>query len=379
MHTQNLQIREVTDKQALDAFIRLPWKLYKDDPHWIPPLLMERKEALSDKNPFFEHARWKAWLAYRGDELVGRISAQIDDLHQQRYQNHTGFFGLLEAIEDPAVFAALFETAEAWLKAEGMQQVSGPFNLGINQEIGILVDGFDSPPYVMNPHSLPYYDQQIKNCNYRPEQELLAYEVGTNEVEVPKLMQRLLRNHAHRITVTAFNKKDKDQQLELMRDIFNDAWQNNWNFVPFTKAEFTAIGKELLMLLPTDFIQIAEVDGQAAAFIVMIPNVNEAAADLNGRLLPFGWAKLLWRLKVRFPKTARVALMGVRQQYQQTQLGPALAFMVVRKIMDTGFAHGLDKVEMSWILEQNQGMRHMIESLKGYISKRYRMYTKSLN
>jgi GNAT superfamily N-acetyltransferase len=163
-----------------------------------------------------------------------------------------------------------------------------------------------------------------------------------------------------------------------MRDIFNDAWKNNWNFVPFTREEFQAIGKELLMLLPANFIQIAEIDGEAASFVVLLPNINEAIADLDGRLLPFGWAKLLWRLKVKFPKTARVALMGVRQKYQNTRFGPALAYMVIKASTDAGTARGLERAEMSWVLEHNHAIRHIIESIGGEVTKRYRMYEKKL-
>lgn len=376
--TNTIDIREVSGKQALDTFIRVPWGIYKDDPNWVAPLMIERREALSAKNPFFEHARWCAWIAYQDGIPVGRISAQIDELHQQRYDTQTGFFGLIEAIEDDDVFKALFDTAEGWLRDQGMREILGPFNLGINQEVGVLVEGFDTPPYVMMGHSLPYYDAAIERCGYQPEQDLLAYELDNKTLAIPRVMKALLDRSASRINVRSLRRNEKSVELELMRDIFNDAWDSNWNFVPFTRNEFAAIGKELLMLLPTDFIQIAEIDGEAAAFNVLIPNLNEAIADLNGRLLPFGWAKLLWRLKVRFPKTARVALMGVRQKYQNTRFGPALAYLVIKAAMDAGTARGLERAEMSWVLSHNHGVRNIIESIGGEITKRYRMYGKDL-
>lgn len=373
-----LEIREVSTGKALKAFIRIPWHIYKDDPNWVPPLLIERKEAFSPKNPFFLHARWKAWLAIQNGKPVGRISAQIDALHQQRYDSKTGFFGLLEAPDDDDVFSTLLATAERWLRDQGMRQIMGPFNLGINQEVGILVDGFDSPPFVMMGHSRPYYGAAIERCGYRPAQDLLAYELNTGTLTIPRVMQALLKRSAKRVNVRCLRRQDKQAELELLRDIFNDAWENNWNFVPFTREEFEAVGKELLMLLPEDFIQIAELDGQAVAFNVLIPNVNEAIADLNGRLLPFGWAKLLWRMKVKFPKTARVALMGVRQKHQNTRFGPALAYMVIKAAMDAGTARGLERAEMSWILEHNHAVRNIIESIGGEVTKRYRMYEKDL-
>jgi GNAT superfamily N-acetyltransferase len=373
-----IDIREVSGKKDLDAFIQVPWEIYKDDPNWVPPLLIERKEALSDKNPWFEHAQWCAWIAYRDGKPVGRISAQIDQLHQQRYNNQTGFFGLVEAMDDDEVFKALFETAETWLREKGMRQILGPFNLGINQEIGILVEGYDSPPSVMMGHSRPYYDAAIKNCGYQSAQDLLAYELRADKVSTPKVMRTLIERNAERINVRCLRSGEKETELEVMRDIFNDAWENNWSFVPFTRKEFKAIGKELLMLLPTDYIQIAEIDNEPAAFVVMIPNLNEVIADLNGRLLPFGWAKLLWRLKVTSPKSSRVALMGVRQKYQNTRLGPALAFRVIKAATDAGVSRGLERAEFSWVLEQNAAVRNIIETIGGEITKRYRMYEKKL-
>jgi len=373
-----IEIREVSGKQALKTFIKVPWSVYKDDPNWVPPLIAERKEAFSPKQPFFKHADWCAWIAYRDGQPVGRISAQIDHLHQQQYDNKTGFFGLIEAPDDDAVFKALFETAENWLRPRGMKQVIGPFNLGINQEVGILVDGFDTPPYVMMGHSPRYYDAAIERCGYQQAQDLLAYELDNNTLTIPRVMQALINRSAKRVNVRCLNRKEKEAELEIMRDIFNDAWENNWNFVPFTREEFRAIGKELLMLLPEDFIQVAEIDGEPAAFNVLIPNINEAIADLDGRLFPFGWARLLWRLKVGFPKTARVALMGVRQKYQNTRFGPALAYMVIKAAMDAGTGRGLKRCEMSWILDHNHGVRNIIESIGGEVTKRYRMYEKDL-
>ena len=374
----SLEIREVSGKRAIEEFIRIPWNIYKQDPNWIPPLLFERRKAFSAKHPFFKHADWRAWTAFRGGKPVGRISAQIDDLHQQLHDSKTGFFGLIEAPDDNEVFKALFTTAENWLREQGMRQVLGPFNLNINQEIGILVEGFDSPPFVMMGHSPAYYGASIERCGYRPAQDLLAYELTTGALTIPRIMQALLDRSAQRVHVRCLLRKEKEADLEIMRDIFNDAWKENWNFVPFTREEFRMVGKELLMLLPENFIQIAELDGEAVAFIVLIPNINEVISDLDGRLFPFGWARLIWRLKVDFPKTARVALMGVRQKHQNTRFGPALAYMVTKAVMDAGLDRELKRVEMSWVLSHNHATRNIIESVGGEIRKRYRMYEKDL-
>lgn len=374
----NIEVREVIGRKALRTFIRVPWSIYKNDPNWVPPLLMERKEALSSKHPFFKHAKWKAWVAFREGVPVGRISAQIDELHQQRYNNKTGFFGLIEAPDNDVVFSALLATAESWLRENGMRRIIGPFNLGINQEIGILTEGFDTPPCVMTSHSPRYYGASIEKCGYLGVQELLAYELDIHTYTTPSTRQELIDRTSGRIKVRQLNRKTMGADFEVMRDIFNDAWQDNWNFVPFTREEFTAVGKELLKVVPHDFLQIAELDGEPAAFIAMLPDINMAIADLNGRLLPFGWAKLLWRMKVRFPERCRVALMGVRKKYQNTIFGPAMAFMVVDSVLGPGLSKGGKRVELSWILEQNKPTRNMIEKFGGKITKRYHMYAKDL-
>lgn len=373
-----LEIREVSGKKAMRSFIRVPWSIYKDDPNWVPPLMVERKEAFSPKHPYFKHARWRAWIAYRNGQPVGRISAQIDDLHLQQYDTKTGFFGLIEAIDDDEVFTALFQTAENWLRGEGMNEVIGPFNLSINQDLGVLIEGFDSPPYIMTGHAPAYYGASIERCGYRPTQDLLAYGLDSGTLAIPRVMQALIKRSGDRIKVRNLDLKAKTAELESMRDIFNDAWENNWNFVPFTVEEFKLIGKELLLAAPQNFIQIAELDGEDVAFIVLLPNINEAMADLDGHLFPFGWAKLIWRLKVKFPKSARLVLMGVRQKYQNTRFGPALAYMIINAVMEAGKAKGLERVEMSWILDHNHGVRNIIESVGGKITKRYRMYEKDL-
>jgi GNAT superfamily N-acetyltransferase len=271
----------------------------------------------------------------------------------------------------------MFEAAETWLRERGKTRVVGPFNLSINQEIGLLVDGFDTPPYFMMPHGRPYYDAQVGRSGYAPAVDLLAYELDP-DIEIPKVMQALQRRLSRHVRLRPLDRKRLDHELELMRDIFNDAWANNWGFVPFTEREFRSIGREMLLVIDDDFISIAEYDGEPAAFIVLLPNLNEVIRDLDGRLLPFGWCKLLWRLKVRYPRSGRAPLMGVRQAYQNTRLGPGLAFATIDAARRAAVRRGMKRVELSWILESNQGMRNIIEKIGGNVNKRYRMYEKSL-
>lgn len=373
----SVQIIPVEGRSSLGQFIQVPWSIYHDDPHWVPPLLIERRQFLSPSNPYFEHARYKSWIAYRGADPVGRISAQIDQLHLERYRDDTGFFGMLEAHDDPEIFSALMTQAETWLRNQGMTRVRGPFNLSINQECGLLVDGFETPPVLMMGHARPYYGYRVEEQGYSKAMDLLAYYVNA-DFEMTRAMHRIMNWASRRVRIRQLQKSRLAQDLKLVRDIFEDAWSRNWGFIPFTAEEFHHLGRDLKQLVPPDFVQIAEVDGVPAAMIVVFPNINEIIRDLNGRLLPFGWLKLLWRLKIKFPKTARVPLMGVRREYQKSRLGAALALMVIQAVQVHALRRGVKEVELSWILEDNLGMRTILEGIGGRVYKRYRMYDKQL-
>jgi hypothetical protein len=376
-NSQPLRIVSVEGKEGLRRFIRLPWSIYAEDPAWIPPLLVERSQHLSKQNPFFEHAKCKFWLAYRGDRPVGRISAQVDQLHLQHHQDSSGFFGLLEGEDDSEIFRLLLGTAETWLSNQGMRRIVGPFNLSINQECGLLVEGFDTPPMVMMGHARPYYSARLEEKGYGKEKDLLAYLVDV-DFELTKAMKTVIKRAARRVSIRSLKRERFSEELEILQDIFEDAWSENWGFVPFTKEEFRHLGQSLKHLVHDEYVQIAEVDGSPDAMIIGVPNVNEVIKDLNGRLLPFGWLKLLWRLKVKRPTTARVPLMGVRKRHHNSLLGAALAIMVVERARRLGAKYGAKKVELSWILEDNAGMRNILESMGGVVYKRYRIYGKEL-
>ena len=373
----SISVEVVAGRQLERHFLDLVHRVYASDPAWIAPLDLLKKEQISPKNHFFDHARFQAWVAYRGGEPVGRITAQIDELHLVQHNDDCGYFGLLEAVDDPAIVQVLLDTAEAWLRAEGMQRVRGPLNLHVNEEIGLLVDGFETPPYILMGHARPWYGGAIEAAGYHGVKDLLAYHVKP-DFEAPRVMERLAQRVSDRVNVRTVRRSALDEDAALMLDIFNDAWQNNWGFVPLVEADWKDTVNTLTKLMPDDYIQIAEYDGEPVAFIVALPNLMEAARDLGGRLLPFGWAKLLWRLKVRHPKTARVPLMGVRQAFQHSRLGPTLAFMVIDAVRKALHARGVVDVEMGWILEDNDGMRNIIETIGGQAYKTYRVYEKEL-
>ena len=373
----NYQIVEVTGGKGLTDFIRAPHAAQGSDPNWIAPLEVMRREDFSPKHPFFRHAEWQPFVAYRDGKPVGRFSAQIDSLYHEHHDPCTGFFGLIEGIDDVDLFRALTEAAEYWLRDRGMTRILGPFNLGINQEVGLLVDGFHTPPYFLMGHARPYYATHLEALGYRGCQDMLAY-LAPPDFKLPRVFARLLKSVEEEAVIRPLDRSRKKEELEAVRDVFNDAWAENWSFVPFTEEEFETAGNELMYVVPEDLALIAEHQGRAVGFIIMVPNINEAIADLRGRLLPFGWAKLLWRLKVRFPRTARVPLMGVRREYHNQPLGTGLAIALIEACRTNAHARGVRMVETSWILEDNHGMRKIMERIGGDISKRYRMFEKEL-
>jgi hypothetical protein len=243
--------------------------------------------------------------------------------------------------------------------------------------MGVLVDGFDTSPFFMMGHARPYYAMRIESAGYHKATDALAYMITQDYGS--EAMRRLIAATARRAKVRPLDLKRFDAELSLLRDIFNDAWAENWGFVPFTAAEFVDLGRAFRFLIDPDMIQIAEVDGEAAAFIVLLPNINEAIRGLDGRLFPVGWAKLLWRLKVRYPSTFRVPLMGVRRKFQRSRFGSALAFLVIDAVRPPLKRHGVKGIELSWILEDNAGMRSIIESIGGRAYKRYRVYERNLD
>ena len=378
--TTPVTIKEVETARERETFIRVPWALYADDPAWVPPLLQERRDHLNPrKNSFFNHGEARFWLALRGGRPVGRISAQVNRAHLAQHHDATGHFGMLEAVDRPEVFQALVTTAEGWLKKRGMQRAVGPYSLSINEESGLLVEGFQHPPSLMMGHARPYYAAQLEALGYRKAKDLICYRYGAEQA-LPATVEMLVRKvaKAKEITLRPLDMRRYEEDLGNIMAIFNDAWSDNWGFIPLSPEEIRSLARDLKPIVRPQSIAIAELNGAPVAMAIGLPNVNEAIADLNGRLLPLGWARLLWRLKVRTTKTARVPLMGVRKAYQGSPLGAALAFSVIETIRRTQKELGVESVELSWILEDNRPMQHMIEQLGGVPYKTYRVYARDL-
>lgn len=373
-----LEIRRVWNRRDWRALFDLPDRLHGNDPCWVRPLDSQRRSQWSPRNPWFAHARAQAWLAWRDGRAVGSISAQVDELHRRTWGESAGYFGQLAAEDDAGVFAALLGQARQWLVEQGCRQMRGPFDLGVNQSCGLLVEGFDTPPMIMMNHAPPYYGERLEAEGLSPVMDLLAYLIAP-DFAAPPPMQRLVERGAARVRMRPLQAARYRAELDLLRELFNDAWAENWGFVPFTAEEFRHLGRELKPLLGPDYIQIAELDGEPAGFILALPNLNELIADLDGRLWPLGWMRLLWRLQRSRATTARVPLMGVRRRFHGRAIGAMLAFRLIEALQKPLVRNGIQDVELSWILETNQGMRSLIESIGGRVYKRYRIYDLELD
>jgi hypothetical protein len=319
------------------------------------------------------------FLATRGGRDVGRISAQIDHLTPQPTPGRLdGHFGMIAAEDDAAVFQILFRTAEDWLSARGRTHIVGPFNLSINEEVGLLVWGFDTPPMILMGHDPAYTGKRVEEQGYLKAQDVFAYRADETG-DIPEIAQRRVkRGLPAGVVLRQLDMKRYDQEVQTLTEILNDAWSDNWGFTPTTEAETAQLGKALKQVIDKRLIWFAEIDGEAAGVVVFLPNVNEAIADLNGKLLPFGWAKLLWRLKVKGVKSARIPLMGVKKKFQTSQRGRMLPFWMMKASRDMAMSLGYNRYEISWVLEANKAMTHIAENVGGTHYKTYRIYEKAL-
>ncbi len=373
-------VRPVSGKADKLTFLNVANAVYKNDPSWITPLYLERLEHLDPKkNPYFKHADVQLFVAERNGVPVGRISAQVCHLHLERYQDATGQFGFIDAVDDREVFAALLSTAESWLKSKGMRNVRGPFNFSINDEMGLLIDGFDTPPSLFMGHARPYFQGHIEGLGFRKAKDVLAYDYKLN-TPIPPLIDRAYKRaeKAAKISVRPLDKKKIDSEMRIVMSIFNDAWSNNWGYVPFTEDELKMLATNLKMLVTGEFVSIASVDGEPAAMAVTLPNINEWIAGMNGKILPFNWARLIPKVIAKKPRSVRLPLMGVVKKYHDSTIGSALAFGVIMALRNYHIARGVEQAEFSWILEDNKGMRNIIETAGAKAYKTYRIYEKAI-
>lgn len=368
----NVDIIEVDSARLLNQFITLPFKLYMDDPYWVAPLIYERKEFFDKrKNPFYRGAKTRLFLASQDNKLVGRIGVCINYNHNEFHEEKVGFFGFFESIDDYEVASQLFKVAMIALKAEGMEKMRGPASFSTNHEIGFLVEGFDSPPTVMNPYNKPYLPKLAEQFGLKKVMDLHAYLI-TKETPIDerhlKIVKRIRERNKIKVRSADFSKFARE--IEVIRHVYNHAWERNWGFVPLQEDEFNHMAKNLKEIVDPDMLLIAEIDGEPAGFSMAVPDINQALIHLHGRLFPAGLLKLLWHTKIRNKiKGLRMMTMGVVHKYQKR--GIDNIFFV--DTYNLGVQKGYQWAELSWILETNELMCRAAEDMGAKLYKKYRM------
>lgn len=367
------------DKKRLRHFLDVVDGIYASDPKYVRALDMEISEKLDPKkNPFFEHAEGSAWIAYRDGQPVGRVTAQIDHEHLKRYGDDAGFFGYLDTIDDPEVAAALLDEAARWLRARGMKSIRGPYSLSINEELGCLIDGFGDPPMIMMPHHRPYQSALIEGAGFRKLKDFYAwkYDVG----EVPRRAQKAHDEIAamSEVSVREIDPSDVQNELNIIMDIFNDAWSDNWGFVPATVKELEKAAKDLKLILMPELTRIVSIDGEPAAVAMGLPNINEIIRDFRGKLGPLQLLKLVYRLKIRGPKSGRLYILGIKKKWRSVRKYAGLSAYLYVEMNQAGLLLGMKESELSWTVEDNAPINVAIKLMGGRVYKTYRVYEREL-
>jgi GNAT superfamily N-acetyltransferase len=377
MNENNLRVEAVRTRQDIEEFIRFPFKLYPEDPNWVPSLLSERRKFLDpEQNPFFDHADVALWLARRNDEVVGTISSHLDYLHNQIHGEQTGMFGFFEAVNDYAVAEALLSTARDWVREQGMTSLRGPLSFSQNHECGLLVDGFDGPPMVMMTYNPRYYIDFYERFGLAKAMDLYAYigDLAQFERDPGKLPTKLVRvtdkvKKRIGIITRPASMKDFDAEIARAEQVYNQAWEKNWGFVPMTEAEIEKVAADLKQIIDPDLAIVAEIDGKAVGVSVAIPDINQVLKHLNGRLFPFGWLKALWY--ARKITGVRLMIMGVVHEYR----GRGIEALLIAETLKAAVLNGYQSIELSWILENNDMMNRITLNIgKPYGTHIYRTY-----
>jgi hypothetical protein len=381
-----LSVRPIESKNKKDreTFLHLPWKLgMKDDPNWVPPLLDDYRRLLDPaKSPFLKHGELQCFLAEDEGVAVGRICAQIDFDFDKQWPSETGvaFFGFLDSKDDPRVARALFEKAEEWARGKGRTRLRGPFTLDSKGETGVLVDGFDTPPRIGMPHNKPYVGPLIESAGYAKAKDFYAFWYTSGEIDerTRRIAERTLA--LPNVKVRPMDLSQFRREVDIVRDIYNSAWSQNWGFTPFTSAELEIIAREYKMFVDPEIALVAEVDGKPAAMCFAIPDVNELVKDFDGELTknPLNLAKLLYRLKFKRPKHARLILLGVKEEYRASHKYGTLAAVLYVEVARRGAKRGYVGGELGWTLEDNHLINRGIERMGARKYKTYRVYEKSL-
>jgi len=368
--TQTIEVRTVQTRADRKKFISFPWKIYKDDPNWVPPLKMDYKKLLTPgKHPYYEHGEVEFFMVFKDGRLAGRMTAHTNTLHNEVHKDKVGCFGFFECEDDPACANALFDAGAEWLKAKGMDTMRGPDSFSQNEIVGLLVDAFDMPPMFDMAYNPPYYEKLIDGYGFKLEKNLYAYRFFSNQ-DMPEKVNRVAEMIKKRkgIEIRTVSFKDWDNELMRIKRVYNSAWTLNWGFCPITEAEFQKLVHDLKPVAVQELIYMAFVNGEIAGISITLPDINVIIKEIKGRLFPFGFIKILTGVKK--VKTARVTIMGVMHEYQKLGLDAVFYIETLRAARRLGIEWG----EMSWILEDNLPMVRAIENLGGEIYKTYKVY-----
>lgn len=371
---KDIRIERVKTKNDMKSFLFFPWKIYKDDPNWVPPLVMDIKERLDkEKSPFFEHADRELFLAYRDNEIRGRIVAIIDENHNKFNNEKVIFFGLYESFNDRDIAESLLNAVSTWGKERGMTILRGPMNISMNDECAFLLEGFDSPPVIMMPYNPPYYLELMEKCGLVKAKDLYAFFM-TKDHETAEKVQGIVNEIRKKTSVTlrSIDMKNIDEEAEKIKYVYNHSWEKNWGFVPWTEEEMNHMAKKLKQLADPHIVILAEDKGKPIGFAFGLPNYNEVIKKMNGRLTPLGIIKfLLYRRKI---KSMRALVFGVLKEYRQT----GVSYLLYSELEKNGKERGYEWCEMSWQLEDNEAINRFCASIGGKIYKKYRIYEKKI-
>jgi len=370
MSKQELHIEEVRNRQDLMTFIRFPWRIYQGDRYWVPPLIKDQLQKFSPNHPFHSHSEMTLLLAYRGEEVAGRIAGIIDHSFIEFHQEKTGFFGFFESIQDPQVAGLLLSRVKDWLRGHGMEKMIGPMNPSTNDECGLLIEGFDSSPRLMMPYNPSYFPSLLEGFGLTKAMDLYAYWLDRSFFLFDRLdrITERLKKREPQLWVRPLNLRDFDHELKIIKEIYNQAWSKNWGFVPFTEAEIDDLAKNLKPLVVPDLVLFAYWQDEPVGFSVSLPDYNEVLKRLNGKLGPLGFVKFLYFS--RKIDTVRVMLLGVKHAFQKRGVEGLLYYETFKRGTNKGYFRG----ECSWILEDNLLMQRGIEAMGGKRYKTYRVY-----
>jgi GNAT superfamily N-acetyltransferase len=370
VNAPGIRVEPVRSDRDRKEFIELPFRLYRDDPNWVPPLRRDVRELIDPaKHPFHQHASVELFLARKGDEIVGRIAAIRNELQFEVHHDKTGFFGLFECIRDEAVARALLDTARDWLSSRGLDNMRGPASFSLNEEAGLLIDGFNGPPVVMMTYNPPWYADLFEAYGLRKSKDLVAYWYPDATKPSPRLLKVADRLRArYNVTLRTLDKKNFWNDVAIVRRVYNEAWEDNWGHIPMTKAELDYMAKQLKPVVEPSLVVFAEVNGELAGFGLALPDLNVALKHMNGSLFPFGWAKALWYS--RKIHVARTITLGVLAKHRRS----GVAELLMLEMMINAAKKGIVSAEFSWVLEDNMMMRQSLEKVGARIYRTYRMY-----